>query len=206
MTFPARSPGPGPEEFKGGYRAPRAAGTLVMALVLVALGMLFAASLLGYVLIRLQHASRLALGSVELPGALWLSTALMLAGSVTMHRALRAVRLERQREFRNWLVATLALAGAFLAVQAPSMAVLLARHWRTAGASNVATYGLVITLIFVHALHVIGGMVALGTVAAGAFRGRYDHESHGPVRHATVYWHFLDAVWIAMYAVMLLAR
>lgn len=177
-----------------------------MALVLAALGMLFAASLLGYVLIRFQHASRLALGSVSLPGALWLSTALMLAGSVTMHLALHAIRLERQRAFRRWLVATLALAAAFLAVQAPCMAVLLGRHWQTAGASNVATYGLVITLIFVHALHVVGGMVALGMVAAGGFRGHYDHESHGPVRHATVYWHFLDAVWIVMYGVMLVTR
>jgi heme/copper-type cytochrome/quinol oxidase subunit 3 len=60
-------------------------------------------------------------------------------------------------------------------------------------------YGLIFFLILVHALHVVGGLVGLSVTTAHALQGRYDHERYGGVKHAAMYWHFLDAVWLVMY-------
>jgi cytochrome c oxidase subunit 3 len=52
---------------------------------------------------------------------------------------------------------------------------------------------------------VAGGIVALVATTVSAFRGKYDHENHAGVKHAAMYWHFLDIVWIVMYATMAIA-
>ena len=59
---------------------------------------------------------------------------------------------------------------------------------------------MVYVLALLHALHVAGGVVALGIVSTRSWLGRYDHERHWPVDFTAQYWHFLDAVWIFMLA------
>ncbi|MEX0652881.1 MAG: cytochrome c oxidase subunit 3 [Phycisphaeraceae bacterium] len=66
-------------------------------------------------------------------------------------------------------------------------------------------FGLVMFLILVHALHVLGGLIPLAVVTVKAHAGRYDHEHHGPVKYLTMYWHFLDGVWIVMFVLFLVA-
>ncbi len=211
------------------HPVPRRANTIGMWLFLVSLGMLFTASMLGYALIRVSN-SELAFGSVTLPKSLWVSTLLMLAGSVTIHQALLAVRRERHDAFRIWLTATIVFAALFVIVQTPAMIQLMDRHvqmmkiWdaqqqnavpaalpapkeysadeRIGGTRSVPFYALVMVLILVHALHVVGGIVALGLVAHGAIKGKYDHEHYAGVQNCVLYWHFLDIVWIVMFTVL----
>lgn len=206
---------PGPDRDQN---LPPGTGRLGMALFLVALGMLFAASMLAFVIIRLlglrgtfdpatgqwvRSASVPDQGAIELPLLLWFSTLLMLVSSVTIHQAVEAVRREHQAGLRRWLMATMAVAGAFLLVQTPSLAMLLETHFDQTGVT--ALFGLIFTLILIHALHVIGGLVPLVLVTVHARRGRYDHEYHGPVIYLAMYWHFLDVVWVVMFAVLLVA-
>ena len=182
---------------------PAAAQTIGMWLFLAALTMLFGATMLGYFIVRLRVNS--AVQGLQLPRMLWISTALMLAGSVTIHLAVNAVRRERQQELRRHLVMTCIFAALFVIVQTPAMIKLLDQHRAMAATQSVHLYGLIFFLILVHALHVLGGLVGLGVTAANAFRGRYDHENYAGVRNAAMYWHFLDVVWIIMYLGILLA-
>jgi cytochrome c oxidase subunit III len=188
--------------FKDGFEPPRRAGLMAIYLFLAALGMLFVAGMLGYVLVR----TRVGVQNVTIhwPPGLWLSTALILISSFTMHRAVQCIREERQRAFRRYLVATLALALGFVAVQGPSLWQLLSEH-EVQKTRGLPIYGLIFFLVLLHALHVVGGIVALARVNLGALSLRYDHERFEPVRYAAVYWHFLDGVWIVMFSVMRLA-
>ncbi|MFT3787528.1 MAG: cytochrome c oxidase subunit 3 [Tepidisphaeraceae bacterium] len=206
------------------HRLPRGAGTFAMWWFLSTLGMLFAASLLGYIIIRLQRAwpnnvdaveqvAPIPIGSLrgEFPSVLWLSTAIVLAASVTIQLALRAVEREQQNKLRRWTLITLALGVLFCVIQLPAMASLIREHLArmseaaTAAKLGNALLGLAFVLILLHALHVLGGIVHLLNVAHGAKRGLYDHESHGPVKHAAMYWHFLDLVWMLMFATFYIA-
>lgn len=203
---------------------PPGTGTVGMVLFLLALAMLFISSLLGFLLIRYASRDAPAAGTLDLPWALWLSTLVMLASSVTMHWSFQSVRMERQGLFRRWLAITLGLAVLFLIVQTPSLFTLVQDHLPQmreyqqaldqarargdmSGGAGVPMpiSGLVFLLIFVHALHVIGGLLPLVVVTVKAQRGAYDHEHHRPVKHMAMYWHFLDAVWIVMFATLLLA-
>jgi heme/copper-type cytochrome/quinol oxidase subunit 3 len=200
---------------------PRSAATFGTWLFLAALFMLFASSLLGYVFIRRRAMGQgFGPGAVRLPVLLWLSTAAVIGVSVALARAMRVFRQARQRAYRNALTAALALAGGFVTIQTPALIALLVAN---AGARQVAAeaaatqpgrlapagtalYALVFFLVLVHALHVVGGMISLGRLALRAHRGNYDPTDVRPVRHVTMYWHFLDAVWVAMFLTFYLLR
>jgi len=176
--------------------------TLGMWLFLIALFMLFAAVMVGYLVIRLGSAQSPPLHTLELPKLLWLSTALVIAVSFALSRALHYVRHERQGLFRGWLMISFLLAVGFIAVQIPAMIKLLAEH-RRFQPTGTALYGLVFFLILVHAAHVVGGIVTMLRLMYVSPRGVFDHEHYQPVRFTMMYWHFLDLVWIVMFLTFL---
>tara|TARA_R110002111_G_scaffold89454_3_gene139230 strand:- start:68 stop:742 length:675 start_codon:yes stop_codon:yes gene_type:complete len=203
---------------------PKGTGVLGMWLFLVTLGILFAASLFAYLFIRMQSLSAVtdpntgdvireagpALGSITIPAGLWVSTMVMLASSLTIHLALRAVQQERLMVFRRCLWVTLALAALFLVIQTPSLMTLLSEHQahqelrRDNLNLGAVPQGMIFFLIVIHALHLIGGLIPLGVVTFQASRSRYDHESYNPVRYVAMYWHFLDIVWLCLFFGLLL--
>ena len=187
------------------HHPPAGTATVGMYLFLAALTMLFASSLLGYVIIRINHnrSANAPHVHIALPHILWLSTVLVIGASLSLHRALYEVRRERQTAFRGWLITSLTLGAAFVIVQTPAMANLLSQH-RELRKSNLGIYGLVFVLVLIHALHVLGGIVALVRLWVRARSHTYDHEHYQPVRYATLYWHFLDIVWLVMFGTFLL--
>jgi cytochrome c oxidase subunit 3 len=212
------------------WRPPARAYRFAMGVFLASLGMLFASSLLGYALMRHDGPQAPRHGAVAPPQSLAASTALLLAGSVTMSLAHAAVKRERQTQFRWLLLTSVALALAFLAVQTPALVRMLAiyeveatrlpmssleaatddakEHLRvipkSAGSRTAQLYAVVVSLVVLHALHVIGGLIPLCVTTIRAFKGRYDHEVYEGVTLCTMYWHFLDVVWLALYGAFLL--
>ncbi|MFN3165712.1 MAG: heme-copper oxidase subunit III [Phycisphaeraceae bacterium] len=197
------------------HHVPPGTHALGMWLFLAALAVLFVAGMLAYVIIRItstfdRPAGGVAgevvpptappLHSIDMPLILWLSTGAILISSYTIHRALDNVVHERQDRFRQALLATLLLAVPFFLAQGAGLATLLGR----ASEAGAALQNAIVFLIIVHALHVIGGLIPLAVILKRANRGRYDHEYHTPVKQLAMYWHFLDAVWLVMFATFLI--
>ncbi len=177
-------------------------GTFGIKLFLIALGVLFAASMVGYATIR----SRLGnVVSIHLPAALWWSTLAMILSGVSISRALASAKQGRSAQLRGMLLLALVLSLAFLAIQIPSAWQILREH-AAYRAQDVYLYGLAFTLIGLHALHVLGGLVPLAVVTLKSQRNPNLYHSYhfGPVRYVTMYWHFLEVVWIVMFGLLLL--
>ena len=186
---------------------------LGMWLFLAMLAMLFIAGMLAYGIVRVTGTFEQTnpftgeviaptappLHTIGLPLILWLSTGAILISSFTIHRALDNVVHERQDRFRQALLATLLLAVPFFLAQGAGLAMLLGR----AEAGGSALQNAIVFLIIVHGLHVVGGLIPLAVVLRNAQRGRYDHEYYTPVKNLAMYWHFLDAVWMVMFATFL---
>jgi cytochrome c oxidase subunit 3 len=181
--------------------APPGSGPLALTLFLMALAMFFAASVIGFLLIRARQPEWPPAGSPPLPGGLWLATRVLLAGRAAAPAALAALRRGSQRGLRIGLAAALALAVLFLGVQAANWSAL-AREGLTPG-RNLFGFAFYM-LTGLHAAHVIGGLVVLVLVAVKAFRGGYSAGYHPGVRSAAVYTHFLTVVWIVMFGVVFL--
>jgi cytochrome c oxidase subunit 3 len=55
-----------------------------------------------------------------------------------------------------------------------------------------------------HALHVAVGVIVLLVIGARARQGAYSRRYHAPITVAGLYWHFVDLVWIFLFALIYL--
>jgi heme/copper-type cytochrome/quinol oxidase subunit 3 len=180
---------------------PVATGRLGMRLLLASLTMLFAASLMGYLVIRGRAAAWPPPGVPRLPASLWISTVIIVLCSVAVQAAVRAARAGRNRALRIRLLVTGVLGVAFLVSQTLNWFALVAA--RLTIRTNL--YGFTLFLLTgLHAAHVIGGLVPLALVTVRAWRRRYSAQFHAGVEYCATYWHFLDVVWLGLFAVLTL--
>jgi len=189
--------------------ARHSAGRFGMVLFLISIGVLFIATLLVLLVVRVQLA-RDGLWPSDLPAlpkALWVSTAVLIASSGTMQWSLAAIRTGQANLLRNGLIATTALGLAFLATQIwcwIAWAGVVADRWATSDEFRLALTGFYV-LSGLHGLHVIGGLIALIRTMIGAARRRYSAQEHAGVQYTSWYWHFLDVVWLIIFIVLMIA-
>ncbi|MCG8648321.1 MAG: cytochrome c oxidase subunit 3 [Pirellulales bacterium] len=165
---------------------------------LVSLLVFFLASILIYVIYAYWRRNDPQSEAV-LPASFLVSTACLIVVSGLVHMATRTVRREKRPATCGLLCVAAITAMVFMAVQFTAMNQMLRGPGLQEGTGK-GVVGMVAVLAILHALHVAGGVIALGMVSVRSLVGRYDHERHWPVDFAAQYWHFLDAVWLCMLA------
>ncbi len=175
-------------------------GQLGMIIFLVSLGVLFAGTMAAYLIVRFNNDTWRTVEQPGLPLGLLGSTALILGASVTLQRAVSAIRKNNQDALLRWLVATFVLAVGFIVGQLINWLTLVRQDMAPNSKSLYAFTFYMLT--GVHALHVVGGFVPLGICVRNAYRGTYSSLAHRGLRYCAQYWHFLDVVWIVMLTVM----
>ena len=211
----ARPPEQSPELPEEGQRpgepAPRAplpdAGSLRrmgLRLFLVSLGLFFAGSLLVFILTDLSRPPEYPPVSKPPPLAMWLSTALLLLAGMAVEGAAWNARRGRVEEVRRWVKVTFLASIAFVAVQSHAILRLFHEHELSLRTPHLGMEGVTFCLIAIHAAHVLGGLVPLGALAWRATFGRLGLEHLPTVRGCATYWHFLEGVWVAMFATFLI--
>lgn len=178
-----------------------ASSRLGMLLFLASLTMFFGASIVGYLVIRLDSPLAPPPGHLILPSGLWVSTLLLLFTGWAIHVADRRARRRAGGSLRWWLGLSLGSGVAFVAVQAPCLLELLRVHRVALAQQGGAIYGLTFALVVIHALHVLGGMVPLAALTFGAWGRAVGPVSRHRLRGCALYWHFLEVVWIALFGV-----
>lgn len=138
--------------------------------------------------------------AIAMPWQLWLSTALLLAGSAALQQASAAAKFSRLASARALLLAGGGCAAAFLAVQLWAWQALLAMEVGPAG-NPAASFFYLLTAM--HGLHVAGGLVAWG-LTARSFWLEAEATSRAALRIALCarYWHFLLALWLLLFATL----
>ena len=179
--------------------APLATGRMGMKVLVLALSMLFGASLIGYMVVRLRAPAWPPPGMPRLPDALWISTAIIVISGFTMQSAVRAARHGRQGALRAAMLLTTLLGVLFLLSQTVNWFSLAAASL-TAG---INLYGFTFyVLTGLHAAHVIGGVIPLIVVTVRSWQGRYGPAFHPGVEYCAIYWHFLMVVWVVMFTLL----
>jgi cytochrome c oxidase subunit 3 len=170
-----------------------------MWVVIAAVVMMFAALSSAYIILSPGEQSR----PVRMPRMFYLSTAIMMASSLSFETAKRSLKQARQTLYLRWLGVTLFLGFAFLAAQLVG--------WRELAAQGVYFAGHPHSSFFyfftgVHGVHLLGGMIALLYLLT---RIPGNHEQLSSEKTATsaavvsLYWHTMDGVWIWLFLLLL---
>ncbi|HTW63572.1 MAG TPA: cytochrome c oxidase subunit 3 [Bryobacteraceae bacterium] len=140
-------------------------------------------------------ANRTGRWNVEIPpklGFALILLAILLASSVVLHLfGEKAVEKEKYGAARAGVAATLLLGLIFLALEGYSMYL----SWSNLTPATDSYGSIFYTILCFHAAHVIVGSLMLIYVLFLPL-GPSETTPHRPLHSATLYWHFVDAVWI----------
>ncbi|CAN5196009.1 hypothetical protein BH18CHL2_BH18CHL2_09060 [soil metagenome] len=132
----------------------------------------------------------------EKPGADGLpliNTIVLVASSFTMQMGVWAIRKGDRRRLIMWLAITVLMGAFFLAGQGYEYTQL---GFLPADGIFAATF---FTLTGFHGLHVLGGVTFIALCLLRALRGQFTANRHLAVEAASIYWHFVDVVWIGLF-------
>ena len=154
-----------------------------------------------YFYIRAGDWESIFVGIPNLTGSLVIgNTALLILSSITLHYAHTAIRKDERRKFLLGLIATVLLGVVFIGGQIYEYYEFIIHEGftLTSGFFASAFFG----LTGLHGLHVSLGAVLLGVVLVRALAGQYSAERHVSVSTASMYWHFVDVVWLFLVVVL----
>jgi len=141
--------------------------------------------------------------NVTLPTSFMYSTMVLVASSITMFIASRAAKALEPAKQQLFLCITIGLGIGFLLLQVYGWYILTYKmgiFFTDPNASRSFVY--VITLA--HLLHILGGLIWLGSALRGSLKGIPQVKNLYRMEMASIFWHFLDIIWIYLYVFLLL--
>ena len=129
----------------------------------------------------------------SIPKAFWYSTGIMLFSSLSIQMALKAFKEREMIRYRNLLTTTAVMGVFFVMCQWVG--------FREIWSSGITLRGsgggqFLYVIAGLHAVHVLGGVIALLYMAAKSYLSKIRSYDSVPVELMSTYWHFVDLLWI----------
>ena len=128
------------------------------------------------------------------------STVCLLSSSLTIHLAVRALRKANVGVFGLWWFLTMALGTIFLVATGREWHHLIYGKGLTISTNLFGTT--YYSLVSLHASHVTVGLTAIGLVMIFTLLGKVKQEHTGRIEVFSMYWHFVDVVWVVVFTVV----
>ena len=177
---------------------------LTSGVILATVTMTFGAMIAVFV-VRSQ--SQVFWGHLAIPSALWASTAVLIASTVTLEKARRYLKENLQKDSYRLLVWTTALGIAFLVGQIIGWVQFLLSGVVLAG--NPHSW-FIFLFTALHGLHILLGLGGLGYLLVRTREPvsgpRYQMKTRAITNGVALFWHYLDFLWLVLFALLVLWR
>ncbi len=127
-------------------------------------------------------------------------TICLLSSSLTIHLASRFLERGKRSAFLSLWFLTIVLGALFMYGTAQEWHRLIYEHGLTISTNLFGTT--YYSLVGLHAFHVTAGLLMLSIVLLLGLAGRVGREQSGRVEVLSLYWHFVDAVWVVVFTVV----
>lgn len=126
-------------------------------------------------------------------------TLLLLTSSFTCGLAMLAAHRRNRMHVVGWLVVTLLLGAAFLAMELTEFTHLVhdGNSWQRSGFLSAF-----FTLVGTHGLHITVGLSWITAMIVKVYRGGFGRHTMRRLTMLSLFWHFLDVVWIFIFTVV----
>jgi cytochrome c oxidase subunit 3 len=129
------------------------------------------------------------------------ATLILVLSSFTCQMGVWAIQRDDHRGFVRAFAVTLVLGVTFLLFQAFDYSVLMGEGLSMGATTFGTTY---FTLTGFHGAHVFGGVLMLSVVLYRGTAGQFSAKHHDMVEATSLYWHFVDVVWILLFSILYL--
>ena len=183
---------------------PRSYGWWGMVWLIATEATLFASLIASYFYLRFRYGPEWPPGDIEAPALALpiVMSVILLSSSIPVHLAEMGIKRGKQSWLRFGLALGFLLGAVFLVIT-------LAIEWPeqlNEFTPRTDVYGsLYFTITGFHAMHVLVGLAFSLWTQVRAWRGAFDRERHVTVQNFTMYWHFVDVVWVFVFATIYLS-
>ena len=140
---------------------------------------------------------------LEMPAVLWVNTGLILISSLSIELARRALKRNDYKRFRVWIALTTLLGIVFLVGQIVAWRQLAGQGIYVDTHPHSSFFYLLTSL---HALHLLGGIIALVYITVAGMRLRISLRRRTVVNVTALYWHFMDGLWVYLFLLLFFWR
>ena len=127
------------------------------------------------------------------------ATVLLIISSFTCQIGVWAIRRNDRKGLTRAIAVTVILGATFLVMQAIDYSLLYGEDVRLDSGTFGTTY---YTLTGFHGAHVLGGVLMLSVVLYRSMSGQFSSRHHDMVEATSMYWHFVDVVWILLFSTL----
>ena len=128
-----------------------------------------------------------------------LNSVVLFGSGATMHFALENWKHGHFMKYTGWLIATLFLGIWFLCGQGWEYAHIHA-GWANSGIFGASFF----TLTGMHGFHVFCGVIFLTILLLQSVQGKYTQQKFFGLTAGTIYWHFVDVIWVVLFSIFYL--
>jgi heme/copper-type cytochrome/quinol oxidase subunit 3 len=128
-----------------------------------------------------------------------LNSVVLFGSGVTMHFALESWKHLNRAKFKLWIISTIVLGIGFLLGQAHEYSLVIKDGVAWGGAGASAMGASFFTLTGMHGIHVFIGVCFLITLYIQTERGVYTGSKYFGLTAGTLYWHFVDVIWVLLF-------
>ncbi|MGB6546409.1 MAG: heme-copper oxidase subunit III [Candidatus Acidiferrales bacterium] len=128
------------------------------------------------------------------------TTVCLLSSSITVHQAVKGLRHEKWIAFKAWLATTVLLGSIFMIGTGLEWHTLIYKDGFTLQTNLFGTS--FYSLVGLHASHVTIGLLMLGITLILALMGKVKREHADRFHALSLYWHFVDAVWVVVFTIV----
>jgi cytochrome c oxidase subunit 3 len=135
----------------------------------------------------------------EMPIPFLISTILILVSSLTFLMAKKSIKKDDRQATTTYLLSTLALGLGFVFCQFKGFSTLIALDLYPTGPTSTINSSFLFVLVFVHLLHLAGGLICLLVVIYNHFKQKYNATKTLGLELGAMFWHFLDFLWLYLF-------
>jgi cytochrome c oxidase subunit 3 len=140
--------------------------------------------------------------NVDLPKVFIYSTIVIIISSLTMHKAFLSSKKLQFAQQKLWLWITFILGVIFISLQIYGWTV-----WTNLGiffVNSNATISFVYAFTLFHVLHIVAGLIMILTAIKSSYGPVPNVKNTFRMEITSIFWHFVDIVWIYLYLFLLL--
>ncbi len=163
---------------------------------MISLGMSFAGLTSAYVISKERPDW---LTDFQIPQAFYISLAVILLSSITIHLAVKMVRKEEQSKGMLLLVSTFILGVLFVILQFQGFSQILANGYYFTGSESTITTSFIYLVVLLHLTHIFAALIAVLVVIYNHYKQRYIKGNTVGIEIAATFWHFVDVLWIYLF-------
>tara|TARA_B100000900_G_scaffold338468_1_gene300646 strand:+ start:25321 stop:25893 length:573 start_codon:yes stop_codon:yes gene_type:complete len=135
----------------------------------------------------------------DLPDPFYYSLLIIIISSITLIISKKFLIQNNHKSSSIFLIITIILGLLFVILQFIGFAEIMENGYHFTGPTSTINSSFIFLIAFVHILHVVVALLALSIVLINNLRGTYDEHNYTGFDLASIFWHFVDILWIYLF-------